>query len=89
MTTYEVRFVCYRHNDGRANNGFVQCQKRVPTLEEARHVAKHLAAVAGINEQSRMHAQQYIHDGYIERIDGIWKITEEKVSSDDKTGVTP
>ena len=77
MKTYEVRFVYYQYNQGDGRNGNYPYSLSFPTLEMAQTFAKGVGE--NLNSSLWMHERLHI-DGYPVRLDGIWKITEEKVS---------
>jgi hypothetical protein len=77
MTYYHVRFTCYQYNSGRGDNGIKSVQKRF----EDKPAAEAFAAI--IKEQtvkkSREFGSQYVWDGYVERFDGIYEVTERRL----------
>jgi hypothetical protein len=77
MTYYHVRFTCYQYNSGRADNGFYPVRKKF----NDRPAAEAFAAI--IKEQvklkEREFGSQFVWDGYVERFDGIFEITERRL----------
>lgn len=73
MTKYQVRFVYYKYNDGSADNGYYTYRKNFNSLEEAKKYIPQISYKTGwLWEECHI-------NGYAERFDGIYKITEELV----------
>lgn len=92
--TYQVRFVCYQYNcGGTITNGHYPFSRNFHTLKEAKTFADNVKRLcqcvpAGTDEEiAEQHcrercefAGQYVHSGYVDRLIGIFKITEEPVN---------
>lgn len=85
MPYYQVRFVCYQYNcGGSMTNGNQLCRVNLPDLPAARLLAEKVKGFARrhnseIPEGSGEFARDYVHDGFVEKFVGIFKITEEEV----------
>ena len=79
MIKYEVRFRCYQHNSGRADNGTVSCKESFVSLEAAQAFYDKVVKVSKSKGQTGNFASRYVWSGYLIGTDGIYKITEEKI----------
>lgn len=76
MTThYLVRFVCYQHNSGRADNGFYPFQEKFKDLAAAQAFAEEVKR----NVKNGEFASRFVWSGYVEKFDGIYEVTERKL----------
>lgn len=71
---YEVRFTYYKYNTGRADNGWYQERVRFAELAQAEKYAQEVRIA-----DSHWLDENFHIFGYVERVDGIWKVTDEKV----------
>ena len=84
-TTYEVRFVCHQYNSGKADNGYYPFSEEFPTLEEAQKFADKIKALSRKNsegnrsDRSADFATQYVWGGFVECLDGIYRVQEERI----------
>lgn len=84
-TFYEVRWWMYQYNGGgNIKNGYQLCSKRFNLLSEAQCLLNKITIFITKPESKESEAYKdfissYVWDGYIHRLDGIYKITEEKL----------
>lgn len=79
-TTYEVRFILYHYNSGDGRNGHYPHSESFGNVEEAKWFRDKLNLMLSTKESTREFASEYCWDGFLERIDGIYEITEKKLS---------
>lgn len=78
-TTYEVRFNLYHYNSGDGRNGNYPHAESFKTLEEATACYNKLREWLANKEDTHEFASLYCWDGFLERVDGIYEITEKKL----------
>ena len=84
--TYRVRFVCYQYNcGGHLTNGDKLVSKDFTSLAEATTFVSEVKRQArrpdnSVPAGSNVFASNFVHDGFVERFVGVYKITEEKVN---------
>lgn len=88
---FEVRFVCYQYDcGGRGSNGWHKVMKKFTDLENAKKFAAKIKNLSIGNlifdkeiqkriSRSSNFAKQYVYDGYVQKMVGLFKITEEKI----------
>jgi len=84
MCYYEVRFNCYQYNcGGQIRNGIVNCKRQFKDLDKAKEYLGNLKENLRLKGYSQWWTDEsiyHIHDGYVDKIDGIYLITEEKLN---------
>lgn len=79
ITYYEVRFLLYQYNGGgQIRNGLEKHKEKFKTIEDATKFHNSLQVLKMSGNTSEF-ASNYIWGGYLDKIDGIYKITEEKL----------
>jgi hypothetical protein len=85
-TFYQVRFVCYQYNcgGGSLQNGRYDFKKNFDKIEDARAFAAQVKKLSNrmgtVPEGSNEFARDYVHDGFVDYLIGVFKITEEPVN---------
>lgn len=81
MIYYQVRFVYYQYNTGRANNGHYTHRCKFDTLKDAENFAKEVWDILQSGEDTHAWLWENCYfEGFIERFDGIYEIIERKIS---------
>ena len=84
-THYVVRFVCYQYNSGRADNGEKLVEQRFDQKDPACVFAIKVKSLAvgsfpnGDNKLSHEFAKDYVWDGFVVRLVGVFEITETRI----------
>lgn len=85
-TYYVVRFVCYQYNCGPGNlmNGRYPFESTFAELQDAKNFAakvkKFSQRMGAVPEGSNEFARNYVHDGFVDYLVGIYKVTEEPIN---------
>jgi hypothetical protein len=69
----------YQYNSGGADNGLQKHKESFKDFEEALTFLHKLNMWLKNRQSTSEFAQNYCWDGYLERIDGLYKITEEQI----------
>jgi hypothetical protein len=75
MIYYLVRLTCYQRNTGRGDNGSKIFEKEFLDFRKAKDYADRVKKALVAKNTNEM-AHEFVHDGFIERLDGIYEITE-------------
>lgn len=76
---YEVRFIAYERNGGgNIKNGNIHFVETFTSYEAAEEFYDKLDQAKKNGDTNRLW-MHYVWDGFLESVDGIYKITEEKV----------
>lgn len=78
--TYEVRFTLYHYNSGDGRNGNYSHRESFTNQSEATAFRDKLAGWLSNKESTSEFASEYCWGGYLEKVDGIYEITEKKLS---------
>jgi len=79
-TTYEVRFTLYHFNSGNAQNGNYAHKSEFTNLAEANSFAEKLNRWLVTKESTSEFAGKYCWGGHLVSVNGVYEVTERKVS---------
>lgn len=78
-TYYEVRLVFYQYNSGRGDNGLKYDKDKFDSLEEAQVRYNELKTMLNNNVSTSELASEYVWDGCLKHVEGIYEVKERKL----------
>lgn len=79
---YEVRFNIFQYNSEGADNGYYRYGKRFTKLKDARAFYKQIMEWLETDTCPREFIERYVWQGNLISVDGLWKITHERMTYD-------